>query len=183
MKILIASDIHGATDRTEVLVDKIAALGPGLVLLLGDLLYHGPRNKLPGGYDGPDTAELLHSIETPVIAVRGNCDAEVDQLMLPWTLVETSCLDLDGHLFLAVHGHQLPINGGHWEVSPGFNLLFGHTHLPLAERRDETRLWNPGSLGIPKGGNPPSYGWYQDGVFQVRALNDEVIAQDSFRGW
>jgi putative phosphoesterase len=177
--VLFASDIHGSVEAASGLLDIIERRAPKMVVLLGDLLYHGPRNKLPGTYDGPETARLLSSIGIPVIALKGNCDAEVDQLMVPWPLVDSSYVDLDGQVFLACHGHQLSINGGSWQLSFDVNIVCGHTHIPEALQTNGFHRWNPGSLGIPKGGYPPSYGWYDELCFRVCCLHDgQVIMQD-----
>ncbi|MDR1677711.1 MAG: metallophosphoesterase family protein, partial [Deltaproteobacteria bacterium] len=105
------------------------------------------------------------------------CDAEVDQLLLSWTFAENSYLVIDGLVFMALHGHQLPQIGGTWKLSNNLNIIHGHTHLPLAEKKDGLHIWNPGSLGIPKGGYPASYGWYDRGLFQVLSMADEVILE------
>jgi putative phosphoesterase len=179
--ILVASDIHGATAAAEALAAVAAERRPSLVLLLGDLLYHGPRNKLPGTYDAQETARILSSISVPVASVRGNCDAEVDQLLLPWTFAENSCLSLGGFPFMAIHGHQLPWLGGSLKLSPGLAVIHGHTHVPMAGRAEGgARVWNPGSLGIPKGGFPASYGWIGDGFFRVLGLDGAAIMEDPF---
>ncbi|MDR2367150.1 MAG: phosphodiesterase [Deltaproteobacteria bacterium] len=175
MSILIVSDIHGAVGPAEFLARTVAERKPDLVLLLGDLLYHGPRNKLPGTYDAPETAKILSALPGPVASIRGNCDAEVDQLLLPWTFAENSYLDIDGQIFMAIHGHQLPHIGGAWKLSDNLNIIHGHTHLPVAENANGRHVWNPGSLGIPKGGFPPSFGWYDQGRFEVISQEGELI--------
>jgi putative phosphoesterase len=174
---LIASDIHGAVEAARFLSETVARKKPKIVLLLGDLLYHGPRNKLPGSYDAPETAKILSEIPGPVISIRGNCDAEVDQLLLPWTLAENSYVGLDDFIFMAIHGHQLPQNGGNFKPSQNLSIICGHTHLPLVEKTSGNHIWNPGSLGIPKGGYPASYGWYEDGLFQVLSMDEQVIME------
>jgi putative phosphoesterase len=177
---LIASDIHGAVSAAEFLAEIVLKKKPWLLVLLGDLLYHGPRNKLPGSYDASKTAQILSQISCPVASIRGNCDAEVDQLLLPWTFAENSFLDLDGRVFMAIHGHQLPQIGGSWDISDGINIIHGHTHLPLAEKIQGRFFFNPGSLGIPKGGYPPSYGWYDKGTFEVISIDGSVIKSVAF---
>ncbi|MDR2302909.1 MAG: phosphodiesterase [Deltaproteobacteria bacterium] len=179
LSLLIASDIHGAVSAAEFLAKMVAINKPTLLLLLGDLLYHGPRNKLPGTYDAPQTAQILSAVPCPVASIRGNCDAEVDQLLLPWTFAENSYLDLDGRVFMAIHGHQLPEIGGNWKLSKNLNVIHGHTHLPLAKKTDGTFTFNPGSLGIPKGGYPPTFGWYDQGHFEVISIDGQVIMSSS----
>ncbi|MDR1545473.1 MAG: phosphodiesterase [Deltaproteobacteria bacterium] len=129
MLALVASDLHGSLKAAEFLVGREADLRPDLVILLGDHLYHGPRNPLPEGYSASETAAALQGLQAPVAALRGNCEAEVDELLLPWTLADSAWLHLDGRLLLAVHGHQLPENGGGLKLTPRVDVLFGHTHI------------------------------------------------------
>ena len=176
MKLVIASDIHGAATWCERLVSQIGAIRPDYVVLLGDLLYHGPRNDLPADYNPRRVIELLSSISPLVVAVRGNCDAEVDQMVLPFPIMADSNLIMDGQrrLFLT-HGHVYG-PGLHNSVnrmpalSPGDALLYGHTHVKVREDRDGIMLFNPGSVGIPKDGSH-SFGVYDGGEFEFRTLD------------
>ena len=175
MKLVIASDIHGAATWCERLVSQIGAIRPDYVVLLGDLLYHGPRNDLPADYNPRRVIELLSSISPLVVAVRGNCDAEVDQMVLPFPIMADSNLILDGsrRLFLT-HGHVFG-PGLHNSVkkmpqlSPGDAMLYGHTHIKVCEEIDGVTVFNPGSVGIPKDGTH-SFGVYEDGRFEHRVL-------------
>ena len=175
MKLVIASDIHGAATWCERLVRAVDDIRPDYVALLGDYLYHGPRNDLPEDYDPKRVIELLSSMSPLVVAVRGNCDAEVDQMVLPFPIMADSNLLMDGdrRLFLT-HGHVYG-PGLHNSVSrmpllcPGDALLFGHTHVKACEVRDGVTLFNPGSVGIPKDGTH-SFGVYEDGRFEHRVL-------------
>jgi putative phosphoesterase len=149
------------------------------VIFLGDLLYHGPRNPLPEKYAPAETAALLDNLGRPVLAVRGNCDAEVDQLLLPFHLAENAWLLAGPRPILALHGHELPENGGCLKPPEGVVLLFGHTHRPMAEKRGSNHYWNPGSASLPKDDLPPSYGFYENSRFEVRSLADgRVLAAD-----
>lgn len=180
MRLLIASDIHGSASQTGLLKDRAAALNPDMLVLLGDLLYHGPRNPLPCGYAPAEAAALMADFGRPLAAVRGNCDAEVDQLLLPFQLAENAWLLGDGRRIFAIHGHQLDINGGPLKISGAEALLSGHTHIPTAEQRDGIHYWNPGSASLPKGGFPPSFGLYEDGRFQVMSFEGRLLMSDSF---
>ncbi|MDR0622208.1 MAG: phosphodiesterase [Deltaproteobacteria bacterium] len=175
MSILIAGDIHGAVGAAAFLAKLAVERKPSLILLLGDLLYHGPRNQLPGTYDAPETARILSELPWPVASLRGNCDAEVDQLLLPWAFAENTYLDFEGVIFMAIHGHQLPANGGSMSLPDTLNLINAHTHVPQADKIRGVNRWNPGSLGIPKGGYPPSYGWFDQGLFEVVSTEGNVI--------
>ena len=178
MKLMFASDIHGSLPATEQVLAHFELSGAKWLILLGDVLNHGPRNALPVGYNPGAVAERFNSIADRIIAVRGNCDSEVDQMLLhfPITAPWQQILMADQRLFVT-HGHlynpdKLP------PLAENDVLVFGHTHLPLAEKQDEVYLFNPGSVSIPKGGFEPSYGMLNDGVLSVHALNNAgVIAQ------
>lgn len=179
MRLLIASDIHGSLLQTEKLMAVGAETGADRLLLLGDILYHGPRNPLPAQYDPAGVVKILAEAPFPVIAVRGNCDAKVDELVLPFHLAESAWL-LDGSTgIFAIHGHQLEINGGPLSPPPKSALLSGHTHVPTAEKRGETSFWNPGSISLPKQSFPPSYGFYENGRFSVMDFENRVLMADS----
>ncbi len=172
MKIMIASDLHGSLSACRRMLDIFDASGAERLVLLGDLLYHGPRNDLPEGYDPRGVIAALSPYAARVLCVRGNCEAEVDQMVLPFpVLAETALLFVDGHTWVAVHGHRTD----NWPVVvPGQVVLSGHTHIPVLERDAEgvVRV-NPGSVAIPKGGFPASYGMYEDGEMEIMGLWDE----------
>ena len=178
MKFLVVSDIHGSADYTKKALEAYTLHKPDQILLLGDILYHGPRNPLPQGYNPQEVVALLNPLADKIIAVRGNCDSEVDQMLLhfPITAPWQQVLLEKQRLFLT-HGHLFGP-----ENLPALNqndvLVYGHTHLPVAEQRGEIFHFNPGSVSIPKGGNPASYGMLDNDVLSVIALNDQsIIAQ------
>ena len=178
MKLMFASDIHGSLPAAERVLSLFADSGANWLVILGDVLNHGPRNALPEGYAPAEVADRLNTLAARIIAVRGNCDSEVDQMLLnfpitaPWQQVLT-----DTQRLFLTHGHlygpdNLP------PLASGDVLIFGHTHLPVAEKRGEIFLFNPGSVSIPKGGFAASYGMLDEGWLQVLALNDQrVIAE------
>ena len=178
MKLMFASDIHGSLPATERVLELFTANGAQWLVILGDVLNHGPRNALPEGYAPAQVAERLNELASRIIAVRGNCDSEVDQMLLhfpmaaPWQQILTE----NQRLFLT-HGHLFgPQNMP--ALNAGDVLVYGHTHLPVAERREDIYHFNPGSVSIPKGGFAASYGILDDNVLSVMALNDQsVIAQ------
>ena len=169
MKVLIASDIHGSAYWAKRLVEAIERERPDRVALLGDLLYHGPRNDLPRDYDPKRVIALLNGLAASgsVVAVRGNCDAEVDLALLPFPVADNAWIAVDGLRVFASHGHHVPERPPCPGFARGTVLLRGHTHVPRGETLDGLHFWNPGSLALPKGGFPPSYGLYADGVFRV----------------
>ena len=183
MKFLIASDIHGSAYWAERLMSAIEEEQPDRVLLLGDLLYHGPRNDLPRDYAPKRVIPLLNDLAKSgrVIAVRGNCEAEVDQMVLEFPCMSDSALvmDSDGRELFCTHGHVFGA-GMHNSVDnapvlpAGSALVYGHTHIKVNEESQKhPGLWlfNPGSVSIPKDGTH-SYGIYEDGSFRHVVLEE-----------
>ena len=180
MKLMIASDIHGCAPACKALLDAYAASGAERLLLLGDILYHGPRNDLPEGYDPKVVIAMLSGVSDKLFCVRGNCDTEVDQMVLPFPILsETALLFVDGRTWFACHGHRAganPTANDLPSLPAGSVVLSGHTHIPVLETtEDGLTLLNPGSTSIPKGGFPASYALYEDGVFSVVAFDGAKI--------
>jgi len=180
MKILIASDIHGDAEAMRAVIAKFAEEGAERLVLLGDLLYHGPRNDLPATYAPKEVITLLNGLSPAPLCVRGNCEAEVDQMVLNFpVLAEYAWLHFDGISVFATHGHHhnpenLPPLGKN-EV-----LLSGHTHIPTAAKNEQGVLClNPGSAALPKGGFPKSYMLYENRRFTVKSFSGEVICEAS----
>ena len=180
-KILIASDIHGDAETCARLVEIYRESGAQKLVLLGDVLYHGPRNDLPAGYAPKKVIELLNPLRNDILAVRGNCDTEVDQMVLDFpVLADYAYLSVDGISIFATHGHnyntsKLP------PLAKGDILLHGHTHVPVAlEFGDENYYINPGSLSIPKESSPKSYILYENGRFSFRTLEGEEYKSFEF---
>ena len=166
MKWMIASDIHGSAYYCRMLLECFEREGADRLLLLGDLLYHGPLNDLPRGYDTRETARLLNAYAGRIMAVRGNCDAEVDQMMLDFpVLSDSAVLDLDGRFVFASHGHVWSVRNPPKLAAPGSIVLCGHTHVPECREADGVTYLNPGSVSIPKEASPHSYISYKNGVF------------------
>lgn len=173
MKLLIASDIHGAATWCARLMSAIETHRPERVLLLGDLLYHGPRNDLPEDYAPKQVISMLNGMADRVLAVRGNCEAEVDQMVLDFPCMADYALVADpetGHDLFLTHGHIYGA-GIHNSVNnlprlrAGDSLVYGHTHIKVDQQGpDGIRLFNPGSVGIPKDGSH-SFGLYEGGSF------------------
>ena len=153
MKLMIASDLHGSAHYVKKFLDRYRAEAPDRLLLLGDLLYHGPRNPLPQDYDCPAVADALNAVRDRLLTVRGNCDCEVDQMLLHFPiLADYALLEVNGLTLYATHGHlfgpdHLP------EMAGPYVLLSGHTHVPMCEQRGEALCLNPGSVSIPKEGS------------------------------
>ena len=154
MKLMIASDLHGSAYYTRLLLDAMDKEQPDKLLLLGDLLYHGPRNDLPREYAPKKVIELLNARKSQILCVRGNCEAEVDQMVLEFpVLSEFGVVFADGLTLYMLHGHKnLDI-----PVMPGDILLCGHTHVPAVRKDGEHYYVNPGSVSIPKEGSCHGY--------------------------
>ena len=174
MKLFIASDLHGSAYYTELLLRRIEAEKPDRVLLLGDLLYHGPRNDLPREYDTRKTAALLNALSPAPLCVRGNCDAEVDQMVLSFpVLTEAASVFLDGRTFLLTHGHHLEEASA--AANSGDVILFGHTHVPEFSHTDGIVRANPGSVSLPKKGTAHSYLVCENGVLAWKDVGSGEI--------
>ena len=154
MKLMIASDLHGSAYYTRLLLTAMDREQPDRLLLLGDLLYHGPRNDLPREYAPKQVIEMLNARKSQILCVRGNCEAEVDQMVLEFpVLSEFGVVFADGLTLYMLHGHKnLDI-----PVMPGDILLCGHTHVPAVRKDGGHYYVNPGSVSIPKEGSCHGY--------------------------
>lgn len=164
MKLMIASDLHGSEYYVNLLTERMKQEQPHRLLLLGDLLYHGPRNDLPRDYDTKRTAALLNGISPKPLCIRGNCDGEVDQMVLDFpVLADFAAVYAGGKMLYLTHGHHLEEAAK--AVAPGDVILYGHTHLPDFSEREGVYYVNPGSVSIPKNGTPHSYLVLENGGF------------------
>ena len=161
MRILFLSDIHGVPSTLERALASADALGYDRIALLGDLLYHGPRNGVPSFYDPEKVAKILNGLKDKIVAVRGNCDAEVDQLLFDFPMMaDYALMDAGSETFFLTHGHlwnehSLP------PVGIGTVLAHGHTHVPELKRLEcGLSIFNPGSISLPKGGSSCSFGYF-----------------------
>jgi putative phosphoesterase len=182
-KLLIASDIHGDAQTCAKLVEIYKASGAEKLVLLGDVLYHGPRNDLPAGYAPKKVIELLNPLKNEILCVRGNCDGEVDQMVLDFPIMaEYAYLCVETHSMLLTHGHKINKENAP-NIRAGEILIHGHTHVLCIEEFGEGNLYiNPGSTTYPKENNPPSYMIYENGVFSIRELDSgEIIKEIDLR--
>ena len=170
MKWMIASDIHGSALYCEKMLQAFVREGAQRLLLLGDLLYHGPRNDLPQGYAPKEVIAQLSGVKEKVFCVRGNCEAEVDQMVLPFPVLADYCLlEQKGHVIFATHGHHYNLETPPL-LQPGDVLLHGHTHVPAKDSSLGFWYLNPGSVAIPKEGSAHSYMTLENGVFTWKDL-------------
>jgi hypothetical protein len=175
MRLLIASDLHGSAFYCRKLLEVYEKEQAQRMILLGDLLYHGPRNDLPREYAPKEVIRMLNEHRQEIYAVRGNCEAEVDQMVLEFPVMADYMLLFDGeHAVYATHGHIW--NENHLPpMQPGDVLLHGHTHVLRAEWVGEHLILNPGSVSIPKEGNPPTYAVLEDGIFTIRDFEGNEV--------
>ena len=156
MKYMFASDIHGSAYYCGKVLDTFETSGAERLILLGDLLYHGPRNDQPRDYEPKQVFAMLNEYKDRIWAVRGNCDSEVDQMVLQFPMMADYAV--------------LVLN-----LQPGDALIFGHIHLPAARAMGDKYLLNPGSAALPKGGNPPSYAVLDENEFTIYDFDGGVI--------
>ena len=172
MKWMIASDIHGSAKWCRAMLSAFAQSGAERLVLLGDILYHGPRNDLPEEYAPKQVIAMLNPLRERLLCVRGNCDTEVDQMVLDFPiLADYAVIPCGARLISAPHGHiynaeNLP------PLAPGDLLLHGHTHIPGHTEANGHPVLNPGSVSIPKNGSAHSYLLLTDGVFTWHSLDD-----------
>ena len=174
MKWMIASDIHGPAAYCEKLLAAFGREQADRLLLLGDLLYHGPRNDLPQGYAPKEVIAQLSGVKDKVFCVRGNCEAEVDQMVLPFPVLADYCLlEQKGRVIFATHGHHYNLENPPL-LQPGDVLLHGHTHIPAKDNSLGFWYLNPGSVSIPKENSPHRYMTLEDGQFLWKDLDGAV---------
>ncbi len=177
MKLMIASDLHGSAFYCRQLLEAFDREQADKLLLLGDLLYHGPRNPLPEGYDPKAVAALLNARKQQILCVRGNCDGEVDQMMLEFPILAEYCLlSIGKRMVFATHGHHFHENNLPM-LQQGDVLLHGHTHVPALEDQGTYFYANPGSVTLPKQESIRGYLLLEDGVFTLKDLAGHRVSQ------
>lgn len=175
MKIFFVSDIHGSIYYLKKAIEKFEEEKPDQIVVLGDVMYHGPRNPLPKDYNPSEVADLLNSYKSLIIAVRGNCDSEVDQMLIEYPMMsDYTIINMNGYKIFATHGHiydksNMP------ELIKGDVFIHGHWHLPMAENKDGIFILNPGSIALPKGGFSNSYAILDNDEFIIKDLDGGVI--------
>ena len=177
MKWLIASDIHGSALYCEKLLEAFRTERADRLLLLGDILYHGPRNNLPAEYEPKAVISMLNPLKDDILCVRGNCDSEVDQMVLDFPIMaEYAILTAGERMIFATHGHtfncdRLP------PLHKGDILLHGHTHVPACDDRGDFLYFNPGSVSIPKENSACAYMTLEGTHFEWKSLNGATYRQ------
>ena len=175
MKLMFASDIHGSEYYTKKLVERYRALKCDKMILLGDILYHGPRNDLPKEYNPKGVISLLNAMSEEILCVRGNCEAEVDQMVLDFDCMSESMLLFEkGRMLFITHGHKFNLENLP-KLKDGDILIHGHTHVQTIAAFGKNLYINPGSVSIPKENNPPSFMLYEDGKFKIYDFEMNVL--------
>lgn len=170
MRLMFASDIHGCAQNCEAMMKKFDEEKAEKLFLLGDILYHGPRNGVPDGYDPKEVISMLNGRAESLLCVRGNCDTEVDQMVLDFPIMaEYALLYLEGRTVFLTHGHRFSTENPP-KLKKGDILLHGHTHIQAIDDSRDYIYMNPGSVSLPKNGSSKSYMIYEDGIFTVREL-------------
>lgn len=174
MKIFVASDLHGSAYNSTKMLEAYDREQADKLLLLGDILYHGPRNDLPKEYAPKKVIEMLNARKEEILCVRGNCDTEVDQMVLEFPIMAEYCiLYVEDRMIFATHGHNfneknLPM------LKKGDILLHGHTHVPVCRETDQYIYMNPGSVSIPKEESWHGYMILENGVFTWKDLDGNI---------
>lgn len=178
MKIFFISDIHGSIDCLNKAMDQFHKENADYIVVLGDALYHGPRNDIPSSYNPKEVVKVLNRYKDKIIAVRGNCDSEVDQMLIEYPMMSDYSIILHkGKRLFLTHGHiynreNLP------NIGQGDVLVHGHTHIPVAQKMENgSIIFNPGSITLPKENNPNSYGVLEENRLSVKDLEGNIIME------
>lgn len=177
MKLFFVSDIHGSLYYANKAIENFRKENADYIVILGDELYHGARNPLPKEYNPKEVAQLLNEFADRIIAVRGNCDSEVDEMVLDFPMAATySTILYNGRRLFLTHGHiyhedNLP------KLREGDVFIFGHIHIPKAEKRGNVYIVNPGSITLPKENHPNSYAVLENNTFQIKDVDGNVFKE------
>lgn len=177
MKIMIASDIHGSSYYCKMMIEAYEREKADKLLLLGDILYHGPRNDLPKDYNPKKVIEMLNAMKESILCVRGNCDTEVDQMVLEFPIMADYCiLYIEEQMIFATHGHNFN-EGNLPPLHKGDILLHGHTHVPKCVVKEEYIYMNPGSVSIPKENSSNGYMIIENNEFIWKDFEGRIYNQ------
>ena len=178
MKYLVVSDIHGSAYYAGVLLEIIEEEKPDKIMLFGDLYYHGPRNGLTEEYNPMEVCEILNGLKDKIFAVKGNCDAEVDEMISDFKMTETRKIDIFGKTFIFTHGHKYNISNypnEHFDF-----LVYGHLHTGFIQKSDGKVFVNAGSISLPKDGTENSYVIIENGRVYLKNVDGEIIKEISY---
>ena len=176
MKFLIASDIHGSYYYTQKIIDIMQKENADMLVLLGDIYNHGPRNNLPNEYEPMQVANALNSVKDKLIVVKGNCDSQVDTMISDFDFIDHTLIVSGGKRLFLTHGHVYNDNN-----PPKTNvdaLIFGHFHVGMIKREKGITMANPGSISLPKQQSPHSYLILDNDLLILKTIDGEIITQD-----
>ena len=176
MRYLVVSDIHGSIDSAERIIEKFLGNECDKILLLGDILYHGPRNELPKSYAPKEVISLLNQYKDKIVAIQGNCDAEVDQMVLSFKIHKEKVITHKGHKVLLTHGHHINY------LSPTDKkvdaILHGHTHIIKVDKVNNQTYVNIGSITLPKENSKRCYGILENNIISIYSIDDKLIISE-----
>lgn len=175
MKYLICSDIHGSSDSASLLIQKFKSEKCDYILCLGDVLYHGPRNDLPQSYQPKEVIRILNEYKDSILCIKGNCEAEVDQMVLDFKIHDSFDGKINGIEAHLEHGHHLDAYTGDAQI-----ILYGHTHIPVCQTKGNQCFINPGSITIPKAGSKRGYAIWDERSITGYTIDDEIIYEYSY---
>ena len=177
MKYMFASDIHGSAYYCKKMLEAYEQEKADRLILLGDILYHGPRNDLPKEYAPKEVIAMLNAKKDELYVVRGNCEAEVDQMVLDFPIMADYCIIMDGERTIyASHGHVYNENNLP-PMKNGDIFIHGHTHVLRAEKKENYTILNPGSVSIPKEGNPATYAVLENSIFTIKDFDGNTVRE------
>lgn len=178
MNILIGSDIHGSYHYAKMFFAKVEQYQPKKILLLGDLYYNGARNTPPEEYSPKDVVVLLNEYASKIIAVKGNCESEVDQWVSSFPINDMATLFLFDKEIVLTHGHHYSFDN--LPVNPGDIFIQGHTHVGVLEKKERLIIANPGSISLPKDGYHSYMVMNEEGITLYNLLDDTILKQLKF---
>ena len=179
MKLMVISDLHGYYEPTLEAYQIFERSGADYLVILGDLDAHGPANPIKEGYDPLKTAGFLKLHRERIILIKGNCEAQVDEVLVGQTILDHNVFILNGHKVFCTHGHIFSESNLPNGLTKGDILLRGHYHVPKCELVQEILVASPGSIGVPKGGSKPSYIILDEKHIECRTLDgSEVFKRD-----
>ncbi len=179
MKYLVVTDIHGNAVSADIILEKFKQVKADKIILLGDYLNNGPRNGLPERYDPQYVAEVLNRLAENIIAIKGNCDSEVDQMMFDFTISENAIVDIDGKQVFLTHGHHINPNSPA-KLAKGTLVVYGHFHNTKLEDVNGVKYLNISSITFPKHGSEKCYGVLDKKGIMIYNLDDKEILSYSF---
>lgn len=175
MRYLVVSDIHGSGLSADIIKELFQKENCDVLVCLGDMLYHGPRNDLPEQYNPKHTIQVLNEFKDKIIAIKGNCEAEVDGMVLNFPILDSYYLDINNRTYYLCHGHHLGFNDDDGSILADAYILHGHYHIPYVKVCGSHTYVNVGSITLPKQNNPKTYGVLTKEGLTIKDLNGNIL--------